>query len=136
MNNNIRGSAPVSRERLIDLVVFEYRSLVLRRLGVTAEWRVLEWTDSAACSDQAPATASTCRRCPVVGECLAAALASDDRAEWRGGLNRADREHLWAGMEQTYREVRDLELMRLDVDRLINGRRPVTRLHSINGADR
>lgn len=127
---------PVSRQRLIDLVVFEYRSLVVRRLGVTAEWRVLEWTDSAACADQPAATEGMCRRCPVIGECLAAAIASDDRAEWRGGLSRADREVLWSGMERTYREVRDLELMRLDVDRLLNGRRPATRLHTVNGSDR
>jgi hypothetical protein len=111
-------SAPVSRQRLVDLVVFEYRSLVVRRLGVTAEWRVLEWTDSAACADQGEATPKLCGRCPVVAECLAATVASDDRAEWRGGLDRADREHLWAGLERTYREVRDLELMRLDVNRL------------------
>lgn len=136
MNHNSNESVPVSRDRLVDLVVFEYRSLVVRRLGVTAEWRVLEWTDSAACADQPEATAATCQRCPVVGECLAAALASDDRAEWRGGLSRDDREHLWAGMERTYREVRDLELMRLDVDHLINGRRPVTRLHTVSGPDR
>ena len=65
----------------------------------------------------------------MVAECLAAAVASDDRAEWRGGLNRADREHLWAGLERTYREVRDLELMRLDVNRLANrtGRRHLDR---------
>jgi hypothetical protein len=49
---------------------------------------------------------------------LAAAIASDDRAEWRGSVSRADREQLWAGLERTYREVRDFELMRLDVDRL------------------
>jgi len=108
----------VDRQRLVDLVVFEYRSLVVRRLGVTAEWRVLEWTDSAACADSAEATRSLCARCPVIAECLAAALASDDRAEWRGGLSRADREQLWAGLERTYREVRDFELMRFDVTRL------------------
>lgn len=109
----------VSRQRLVDLVVFEYRSLVVRRLGVTAEWRVLEWTDSAACADQPAATPQTCGRCPVAAECLAAAIASDDRAEWRGGINRDDREHLWEGLERTYREVRDFELMRLDVSRLV-----------------
>lgn len=109
---------PIDRQRLLDLVVFEYRSLVVRRLGVTAEWRVLEWTDSAACSDQAATNPGLCGRCPVVAECLAAAVASDDRAEWRGGLSRDDREHLWEGLERTYREVRDFELMRLDVGRL------------------
>lgn len=113
---------PVDRQRLVDLVVFEYRSLVVRRLGVTAEWRVLEWTDSAACSDQPDATPELCGRCPVVAECLAAAVASDDHGDWRGGLSRNDREHLWEGLERTYREVRDFELMRLDVGRLV--RRP------------
>jgi hypothetical protein len=136
MQQESTADGPVSRQRLVDLVVFEYRSLVVRRLGVTAEWRVLEWTDSAACLEQSDATESMCRRCPVMGECLAAALASDDRAEWRGGLNRSDREALWSGMERTYREVRDLELMRIDVDRLLDGRRPATRLHSVNGTDR
>lgn len=110
----------VDRQRLVDLGVFEYRSLVVRRLRVPAEWRVLEWTDSAACSDS-EATPATCERCPVRAECLAAALASDDRAEWRGGISRADREQLWTGLERTYREVRDFELMRLDVSRLSRG---------------
>ena len=68
-----------------------------------------------------------CGRCPVVAECLAAAVASDDRAEWRGGLNRADRERLWAGLERTYRDVRDLELMRLDVSRCRAATRSSTR---------
>lgn len=114
-------SPPVVRGRLQDLVVFEYRSLVVRRLGVTAEWRVLKWTVQAACRDRAAATPPVCRRCPVVAECLAAAVATDDSAEWRGGLSRSDREHLWQGLERTYREVRDFELMRLDVGGLVRG---------------
>lgn len=119
MTNHTSDESPaLSRQRLVDLVVFEYRSLVVRRLGVTAEWRVLEWTDEAACADADQASPDLCRRCPVAAECLAAAVASDDRAEWRGGLNRADRKHLWTGLERTYREVRDFELMRLDVNRL------------------
>lgn len=113
------GSPPLARERLKDLVVFEYRALVVRRLGVTAEWRVLEWTADAACRDRAAATPPVCHRCPVVAECLAAAIATDDGAEWRGGLSRSDREHLWQGLERTYREVRDFELMRLDVGGLV-----------------
>ncbi|WP_168207372.1 WhiB family transcriptional regulator [Microlunatus elymi] len=129
-------TGPVDRQRLVDLAVFEYRSLVVRRLGVTAEWRVLEWIDSAACRGSSEVCVEMCQRCPVAGECLAAAIASDDRAEFRGGLSRDDREHLWTGMERTYREVRDLELMRLDVNRLLNGARPATRLHSVNGAER
>ena len=111
-------SDPIERQRLVDLVVFEYRSLVVRRLGVTAEWRVLEWTDEAACAGKPEATQSMCSRCPVVAQCLAAAIASDDRSQWRGGLSRDEREKLWAGLERTYREVRDFELMRLDVTRL------------------
>ena len=129
------GSNPVDHQRLIDLVVFEYRSLVVRRLGVTAEWRVLEWTDSAACVDALVTTRDLCTRCPVAAECLAAAIASDDRAEWRGGINRDDREHLWEGLERTYREVRDFELMRLDVNLLM--RRAVPRRPSsanVNGS--
>ena len=113
-------SEPVDHQRLLDLVVFEYRSLVVRRLAVTAEWRVLEWVEAAACVDLAASTCDLCGRCPVVAECLAAAVASDDRAEWRGGLNRDDREQLWKGLERTYREVRDFELMRIDVNRLTN----------------
>lgn len=112
------NTSPVSRQRLVDLVVFEYRSLVVRRLQVTAEWRVLEWTDEAVCAGAAEATRSMCDRCPVAAQCLAAAIASDDRSEWRGGLCRAERERLWTGLERTYREVRDFELMRLDVNRL------------------
>jgi len=117
---NETNSPPLERERLLDLVVFEYRSLVVRRLGVTAEWRALEWTDAGSCGDRASATSDMCQRCPVAAECLAAALASDDRAEWRGRLNRSDREQLWAGLERTYREVRDFELMRLDVGQLMH----------------
>lgn len=117
-------SEPMSRQRLVDLVVFEYRSLVVRRLGVTAEWRVMEWTDSAACAGEPVATQPLCDRCPVAAECLAAAIASDDRAEWRGGISREDRQHLWEGLERTYREVRDFELMRIDVNLLMKRSAP------------
>ena len=86
---------------------------------MTAEWRVLEWTGEAACRDRAAATPPVCHRCPVAAECLAAAIATDDAAEWRGGLSRSDREHLWHGLERTYREVRDFELMKLDVSSLV-----------------
>ena len=108
----------LDRQRLVDLVLFEYRSLVVRRLSVTAEWRVLEWVDSAACADAGEAELAHCQRCPVAAECLAAALATDDRAQWRGGLTYRDRTHLWTGLERTYREVRDFELMKLDINRL------------------
>ena len=113
-------SEPVDRDRLVDLIQYEYRSLVVRRLGVTAEWGVLDWTHNAACHTAGTVTEQLCLRCPVRAQCLAAAIASDDPAQWRGGVNRADREHLWTGLERTYREVRDFELMRLDVNRLAN----------------
>ncbi len=111
-------SAPLSRQRLADLVVFEYRARVMHRLGVTAEWRGLDWTDGAACASHDEATPQLCARCPVAAPCLAAAVASDDRAEWRGGLDRSDRDCLWTGLERTYHDVCDLELMRLDITRL------------------
>ena len=111
-------STPVSRQRLDGLAVLEHRTRVVDRLGVTAEWRGLEWTDQAACANHGTCTSRLCGRCPVVAECLAAAVATDDHAEWRGGLSRADREHLWAALERTYLQVRDLELMRMDASRL------------------
>jgi len=114
-------SPPPSRQRLARLVYFEYRSRVMRRLEVAAEWRGLEWTGDAACTYKDGASGGeACSRCPVTGECLAAALATDDIAGWRGGLSRSDRECLWAGMERTYRDVCDLELMRVDTNRVTN----------------
>ena len=119
MERRTPGHSPyLCRQRLVDLVVFEYRSLVVQRLGVTAEWRGLEWTDDAACANHPESTAQLCRRCPVTAQCLAAAVASDDPAACRGGVSRPDRECLWSGMERTYRDIRDLELMRLDTGRL------------------
>jgi len=123
-------SAPLCRRRLVDLVNFEYRARAMHRLGVTAEWRGLDWTDGAACTNHDEATPQLCARCPVAGPCLAAAVTSDDRAEWRGGLDRSDRNCLWAGLDRTYRDVCDLELMRLDIARL--PRRDVT-LHAQKG---
>ena len=95
MTGNQHGqpnSPAVSRQRLVDLTAYESRTTKIRRLGVTVEWRSLDWLDVAGCADSTAATPSTCSQCPVVAECLAAALASDDPAEWRGGLERADRD--------------------------------------------
>jgi len=116
--NQTLGSAPVSRQRLDELAVFEYRTVVVSRLGVMTEWRGLDWTDRAGCADQAASTPTVCGRRPVLAECLAASVTTDDRSEWRGGLSRADWEHLWTALERTYREVRDLELMRMDAGQL------------------
>lgn len=118
-------SPPPPRARLAQLMSFEYRSLVMRRLDVTAEWRGLDWTADAVCTyGVGAANGAACSRCPVAGECLAAAIATDDPAGWRGGLSRDDRECLWAGMERTYRDVSDLELMRIDTRRASRPRPP------------
>ncbi len=74
-------SAPVDRQRLLDLVVFEYRSLVVRRLAVTSEWRVLEWTDAAACGEQPAATPELCNRCPVVAQTPPSCLTRSIRSQ-------------------------------------------------------
>jgi hypothetical protein len=116
--NEVAGSAPVSRQRLDEFAVFEYRTAVMSRLDVTAEWRGLDWTDQASCADQLDSTPTACGRCPVAAECLAASVTTDDHAQWRGGLSRADREQLWTALERTYREIRDLELMRMDPSQL------------------
>src|SRR4051794_14283778 len=105
-------SPPPSRQRLVQLLDLEYRTLVMRRLDVTAGWRGLEWTVDAVCTyEDGSADGAACSRCPVMGECLAAAIATDDIAGRPGGLSRSDRECLWAGMERTYRDLCDLELM-------------------------
>jgi hypothetical protein len=125
-------STLIMRRRLEELAVFEYRSVVVARLGVTAEWRGLDWTNRAACAGHPTATARLCGRCPVAAECLAAAVTTDDPSSWRGFLSRADREHLWAALERTYRDLQDLEVMRMDTGRL--PRRPV--LHRVVDLER
>lgn len=99
------------RYDLLAFVLFEFRSLAIRRLRILAEWAVLEWVDLAECRDGTPPSATVCGRCPVADQCLAAAIATDDPHEWRGGVDRATRERIWAQMEQTYRQVRDAELI-------------------------
>ena len=115
------SSPSLDAERLLALVLFEYRSLVVRRLRVTAEWRVLEWIEYAACAGLDAVGPEVCRHCPVKSECLAAAIATDDPAEWRGGLDRTARDGIWETLEPTYREVRDFDLLGLNLDRLQGG---------------
>ena len=92
---------------------FEYRSLVVRRLGVTAEWRGLDWTDEAACTDHVGATPRLCARCPVTGRVPRCGRRPPTTSPSGAAASaESDREYLWAGMERTYRDVRDLELMR------------------------
>jgi WhiB family transcriptional regulator, redox-sensing transcriptional regulator len=114
------GSATPDRRQIADLVGFEYRSMVLRQLQVTVEWQQTEWLDYAACHQAGTATRSTCATCPVRAQCLTAALALDDPAEWRGAVGRAERGELWERLETAFIELRDREFMRLD--RLVDGR--------------
>src|SRR3954454_19754205 len=59
-------SPRVCVQSLVDLVAFVYRSLVVDRRGVTAEWRGLAWTEDAACADHRQVTPLLCAGCPVV----------------------------------------------------------------------
>jgi hypothetical protein len=78
------ATATPDRRLIAGLVAVEYRSMVLRQLQVTVEWQQTEWLDYAACRRTGQATRSTCTACPVRAQCLTAALAIDDPAEWRG----------------------------------------------------
>lgn len=103
-----------------DLVAFEYRSMVIRQLQITVEWQQIEWLDFAACRSGQPAARDTCGVCPVRAECLSAALATDDEAEWRGGVSRDERGELWQALEGAFVTLRDRDFMQLD--RLVDGR--------------
>jgi hypothetical protein len=94
--------------------------MVLRQLQVTVEWQQTEWLDYAACRRTGQATRSICTACPVRAQCLTAALAVDDPAEWRGAVSRDEREELWERLEAAFNELRDREFMQLD--RLVDGR--------------
>jgi hypothetical protein len=94
--------------------------MVLRQLQVTVEWQQIEWLDYAACRPAGKATRLTCTTCPVRAQCLTAALAVDDPAEWRGAVSRAEREELWERLEAAFNELRDRDFIRLD--RLVDGR--------------
>jgi hypothetical protein len=113
------ASAPDPR-MICNLVGYEYRSMVIRQLQVTVEWQQTEWLDLAACRTTGVATRQTCRGCPVRAHCLAAALVLDDTADWRGGLNPAERHSLWNRLEHTFQQLRDHDFMQLD--RLVDGR--------------
>jgi hypothetical protein len=118
---NVGSATGTPDRRLITgLVGFEYRSMVLRQLQVTVEWQQTEWLDYAACRRVGNVSRSICTACPVRAQCLTAALAVDDPAEWRGAVGRAEREELWERLETAFIELRDREFMRLD--RLVDGR--------------
>ena len=115
---NVPTRMPLDRRRLLDLVLFEYRSLVVRRLGITNEWGTLDWTDSAACAGRAEATPDRCERCPS-GRSVSPPRSRPMIAPSGAAESTARREQIWAGMEATYREVRDVELLHLDLTALI-----------------
>ena len=94
--------------------------MVLRQLQVTVDWQQIEWLDFAVCRRERPISLDTCSACPVRAECLSAAMAADDDAEWRGGVSRAEREHLWQALERAFLTLRDRDFMHLD--RLVDGR--------------
>ena len=112
-------SGVLDREMVRDLVCFEYRSMVIRQLQVTVDWQQIEWLDLAACGPSNTATRQTCAGCPVRAQCLAAALAVNDPAEWHGGVIRREREELWECLESVFIDLRDRDFMR--VDRLVDG---------------
>lgn len=105
---------------LRNLISLEYRSMVIRQLQVTVEWQQIEWLDSAACRPSKVTTRQTCASCPVRAPCLAAAIAVDDRAEWRGGVSRQEREELWERLESVFNDLRGRSFMQ--IDRLVDGR--------------
>lgn len=99
--------------QLLELVAYQYRSLVVRRLDVTLERHGLSWLAATACSHTGAASEETCSTCVVWDEYLTAALSSDDAQ--RHPLPRDPEEvHLWIGLERTSTAQRDLELVRLD----------------------
>ncbi|MBA3529714.1 MAG: WhiB family transcriptional regulator [Propionibacteriaceae bacterium] len=106
-------------QQIAGLVGFEYRSMVLRQLQITVEWQQIEWLDFAACRRSGVATRQTCIGCPVRAQCLAAALAVDDQAGWRGAVSRPEREDLWGQLEAAFLALRDKNFMHLD--RLVDG---------------
>ena len=118
-NDDAAGSMPDAKT-IINLVGYEYRSMVIRQLQVTVEWQQTEWLDLAACRTTGTATRQTCRNCPVRAHCLTSALVLDDPAAWRGGLAPAERQALWNRLEHNFHQLRDQDFMQLD--RLVDGR--------------
>ncbi|GAA3623669.1 WhiB family transcriptional regulator [Microlunatus ginsengisoli] len=117
-DDTVAGSAP-DPKIIGQLVGCEYRSMVIRQLQVTVEWQQTEWLDLAVCRPTGTATRDDCRGCPVRAPCLTAALVLDDHANWRGGLNPAQRQALWNRLEHTFHQLRDQDFMQLD--RLVDG---------------
>jgi len=113
-------ASPPDPELIRQLVNYEYRSMVIRQLQITVEWQSIEWLDLAGCRASGAATQRACRGCPVRAQCLAAAIAIDDQATWRGGITRNERIDLWQQLESAFHILRDHNFTLLD--RLVDGR--------------
>jgi hypothetical protein len=107
------ATAMPDKRLVVDLVAFEYRSMVLQQLQVSVEWQQTEWFDSAVCQRTArPAIrpASLVRYGP--NALPPPALAVDDPAEWRGAVSLAEQEELSERLETAFN--RDRDFMQLD----------------------
>ncbi len=87
------------RLRLVEFARLHYRQLILQDAGLPEAWADVTWLEEAACRYAANPDFGMCEACPVVEECLAAALLLDDPARVRGGLDRRTRSQLWIGLE-------------------------------------
>lgn len=79
-----------SRKRLDQYAVWEYRAFIVENAGLSDAWRNTAWMDEASCRDRLPTT-EMCETCPVVDECLAVALVTNDHAPLRAGLDASER---------------------------------------------
>lgn len=84
--------------------LWEYRALVVENAGLSDGWRNTSWVGRAACADQSP-TAELCALCPVVDECLAAALVTDNAAPLRAGLTVDERRSWFADLDEVARAL-------------------------------
>jgi hypothetical protein len=93
-------STPLAdRVRLDEFARLHYRQLILQDAGLPEAWADTTWVEEAACRYAAKPDYGMCEACPVVEECLAAALLLDNPARLRGGLDRRTRSQLWVGLE-------------------------------------
>jgi hypothetical protein len=84
---------------------WEYRQLVLEHSELPASWRNLGWLDRTACRYALAPDHGMCEACPVVKDCLAAALLVDDQARLRGGLTQSERVEPWTVLEAFAQQI-------------------------------
>jgi hypothetical protein len=94
-----------NREVLAEFARLEYRQLVLQHSDLPASWRNLGWLDRAACRYVLTPDHGMCEACPVVKDCLAAALLVDDEARLRAGLDQSERAELWTVLEAFAQQI-------------------------------